>query len=137
MGQGSRKNTNCILVLFFRNQWITCKYLFLSISHHLTDVEVFQKGVMISHYNVIANILQIATYERPYRDAKKQPGDKYSPPEVALGLLPHSHIYSLVVICHATIYRGDQIINLPRFEMTQFLSAVERFRINILFVVSF
>lgn len=90
---------------------------------------------MISHRNVIANTLQISAYEKPHRDSKKKAGDKYDATEVALGLLPQSHIYALVVICHATTYRGDQVINLPKFEIGQFLNAIQRFKINTLFLV--
>ena len=95
-----------------------------------------QKGVMISHRNVISNVLQISTFEKPYRDSIREPGSKYDKTEVALGLLPQSHIYSLVVICHATTYRGDQVINLPKFEMQQLLNSIQRFKINTLFLVS-
>ena len=92
---------------------------------------------MISHRNVIANVLQIQAFEKPQRDSKKDPGSKYDPTEVALGLLPQSHIYALVVICHASTYRGDQVISLPKFEMGSFLTAIQRFKINQLFLVSF
>ena len=91
---------------------------------------------MISHRNVISNVLQISTFEKPYRDSRQEPGSKYLFSEIALGLLPQSHIYSLVVICHATTWRGDQVINLPKFEIAQFLTAIQRFRINTLFLVS-
>ena len=66
----------------------------------------------------------------------KPPGAEYTEPEVALGLLPQSHIYSLVVICHATTYRGDQVINLPKFEIQQFLNSIQRFKITTLYLVS-
>ncbi|MCJ1433560.1 hypothetical protein MMC27_002923 [Xylographa pallens] len=94
------------------------------------------KGVMISHRNVIANVLQISAFEKPYRDMMK----KNSPSnadflEITLGLLPQSHIYSLVVICHSTGYRGDQVINLPKFEFNTYLSAIQRFKINTLILV--
>ncbi|MCJ1410849.1 hypothetical protein MMC19_004935 [Ptychographa xylographoides] len=92
------------------------------------------KGVMISHRNVIANVLQISTFESPYRDAiKRKTGFPFQ--EVYLGLLPQSHIYSLVVVCHATVYRGDQVINLPKFEINSFLGAIQRFKINTLALV--
>lgn len=94
------------------------------------------KGVMISHRNVIANTLQIATFESPYRERRRKPGDKNAPTEVVLGLLPQSHIYALVVICHASIYRGDQVINLPKFEIHSYLNAIQRFKINGLYLVS-
>ncbi|KAK3166947.1 hypothetical protein OEA41_010072 [Lepraria neglecta] len=93
------------------------------------------KGVMISHRNVISNVLQISTFEKPYRDSMQEPGSKYGFMEIALGLLPQSHIYALVVICHATTYRGDQVINLPKFEIGQYLNAIQKFHINTLFLV--
>lgn len=67
--------------------------------------------------------------------SKKKPGDKYDPMEVALGLLPQSHIYALVVICHATTYRGDQVINIPKMDMGVVLGSIQRFKINTLFLV--
>ena len=92
---------------------------------------------MISHLNVIANVLQIQAFEKPQRDSKREPGSEFDATEVALGLLPQSHIYALVVICHASTYRGDQVISLPKFEMGSFLKAIQRFKINQLFLVSF
>lgn len=56
--------------------------------------------------------------------------------QVALGLLPFSHIYGLVVIAHGSFYRGDEVIVLPKFEMPTFLSAIDKFRINQMFLVS-
>ena len=102
----------------------------------LADTERrLQKGVMISHRNVMANVLQVMAFEKPSRDSRQEPGSKYTVTDVVLGLLPQSHIYALVVVCHATIYRGDQVINLPKFEMSSFLNAIQRFRINQLFLV--
>lgn len=87
------------------------------------------KAVMISHYNIIANSLQQTTYESVGR---KSLGIKT---QVELGLLPMSHIYSLIVICHTATLRGDEIIILPRFELPTFLAAIQRFRISCLPVV--
>lgn len=125
-------------LLFFAIQVVplVCLYASLhAITQHLLMLRK-QKGVMISHRNVISNVLQIATSEKPYRDSVQEPGSKYGMTEVALGLLPQSHIYSLVVICHATTYRGDQVINLPKFEFNQFLHSIQRFKINSLPLVS-
>ncbi|KAI9683246.1 MAG: putative NRPS-like protein biosynthetic cluster [Bathelium mastoideum] len=93
------------------------------------------KGVMISHRNVIANTLQMRTFEQDFRDKKKQPGTVSDYTETALGLLPLSHIYALVVIAHLAAYRGDQVIILPRFEFNSFLAAIQNFQINNLYVV--
>ena len=80
--------------------------------------------------------MQISTFEKPYRDTLMDAGVQSSYTDVALGLLPQSHIYALVVICHATTYRGDQVINLPKFDLSQYLKAIQRFKINTLYLVS-
>lgn len=84
---------------------------------------------MISHRNVIANTMQYCLYEDVGR---KQYGVQT---QVELGLLPFSHIYGLVVVAHSATWRGDEVIVLPRFELTQYLEAIERFKINHLPVV--
>lgn len=94
------------------------------------------KGVMISHRNVIANTLQIATYDKPYRDTLINDVRNQSDyTENVLGLLPMSHIYGLVVICHASVYRGDGVIVLPKFDFTTTLQSIQDYKINTLFLV--
>ena len=94
-----------------------------------------QKGVMITHKNVIANMIQVMHTESEHRNLRSR--EKAEPfTQTVLGLLPMSHIYSLVVICHISVYRGDQVIVLPNFEMKSFLDSIRRFRINVLILVS-
>lgn len=90
---------------------------------------------MISHRNVIANVLQIAAFEKSWRDKQKTADGNYYT-DVLLGLLPQSHIYGLVVMCHAGPFRGDQVIVLPKFELGTYMAAVQNFKISTLFVVS-
>ncbi|KAI9753081.1 MAG: hypothetical protein M4579_005353 [Chaenotheca gracillima] len=85
------------------------------------------KGVMISHRNVIGNTLQVAAYESPTR--------KNDDLKVVLGFLPQSHIYSLVVICHADTYRGYGVVVLPKYDFHPMLKAIEHYRINVLYLV--
>ncbi|RFU26396.1 hypothetical protein B7463_g9946, partial [Scytalidium lignicola] len=91
----------------------------------------FPKGVMISHYNVIANILQFATYDTPFRSKKAE--NKRA--EVSLALLPFSHIYGLSVIGSQGPYQGDELVVLPKFEMKSFLTTIATFKANNLFIV--
>ena len=91
---------------------------------------------MISHRNVIANVLQISTFEKPDRDSLKDLGIQSDYTDVILGLLPQSHCYGLVMMCHAGPYRGDQVIVLPKFEMRSYLDAIQRFKIITLYLVS-
>jgi len=88
------------------------------------------KGVMISHRNVIANTLQIKAYDSGNR-AKQ--GKDYR--EAALGLLPQSHIYGLIVICHCSTYLGDNVIVLPKFEINSYLNSIQKYKINTLYIV--
>lgn len=88
------------------------------------------KGVMISHRNVIANTAQISLYDGIFR---KTLGPKYK--EVALGLLPQSHIYALIVISHCSTYRGDSVVVLPRFDMKSYLESIQKYKIATLYIV--
>jgi acyl-CoA synthetase (AMP-forming)/AMP-acid ligase II len=85
---------------------------------------------MISHRNVIANTLQVCTYDQPARDFISK---DYK--DVALGLLPQSHIYALIVVCHCSTYRGDQVVVLPKFDIKDYLNSVASYRINSLYIV--
>lgn len=89
---------------------------------------------MISHYNVISNILQYEAHEWPARDSNKGSSPIYTGNN--LGLLPFSHIYGLVLIVHASVYRGDRVVVLPKFELESFLHATATHKINCLYIVS-
>ncbi|KAK4102207.1 acetyl-CoA synthetase-like protein [Parathielavia hyrcaniae] len=82
------------------------------------------KAVMISHCNVIANTMMYCLFEDV---ARRNDGIET---QVEMGLLPFSHIYGLVVVAHSATWRGDEVIVLPRFELTDYLRAIERFKIN-------
>ena len=59
---------------------------------------------MISHRNVIANILQVAVYEAVPRKANNIETQN------TLGILPFSHIYGLTLVAHVAQFRGDQTV---------------------------
>lgn len=89
---------------------------------------------MITHRNVIANTLQLITHEKDHRAILVEPGNhEYT--ESCLGLLPMSHIYGLVVICHLSVYRGDRVVVLPKFEMQSYLASIARYSIQTLYLV--
>lgn len=103
----------------------------VSTSREVQSAQTKQKAVMISHRNVIANVLQYRTFgsvERAKQGIETQ---------VVLGVLPFSHIYGLVVIAYSASYMGDEVVVLPKFDFKAFLSATETFKINQLFVVRF
>ncbi|KAL7917959.1 hypothetical protein ACQKWADRAFT_305462 [Trichoderma austrokoningii] len=87
------------------------------------------KAVMISHANVIANVLQVFHFESVPRAQSSVDTQNY------LAVLPFSHIYALVLVCTVGQYRGDQGIVLPRYNFDHLLGATQRFSIQQLFVV--
>jgi acyl-CoA synthetase (AMP-forming)/AMP-acid ligase II len=84
---------------------------------------------MISHYNVISNVLQHVTYDSVARARKGVTT------QAVTGFLPFSHIYGLVIMAHTSTWRGDQVIVLPRFDFQDFLKSVQHYKIRQLFVV--
>ena len=89
---------------------------------------------MISHHNVISNVMQITAFDGPFRNTMRDPMQKHYT-ENTLALLPMSHIYALVVMCHMGPYRGDGSIVLPRFEMQMLLNSIQKNKISTLYLV--
>jgi hypothetical protein len=130
VGEWGRCETSCLPMLLQWHFRPACKLNFIELEFTgiFNRLINLQKAVMVSHHNVIANTLQLATFEK----IRFAPGQQL---DVVLGLLPQSHIYSLVVICHANVYRGFGVINLPKFDLQQLLGAIQRFKINTLYLV--
>jgi acyl-CoA synthetase (AMP-forming)/AMP-acid ligase II len=80
------------------------------------------KGVMLTHRNVVANVLQI--------DAAEQ-GEV----RAFVGVLPFFHIYGLVVVLSVGLMRGALIVTLPRFELDPFLKVLQDWRIELAHIV--
>jgi acyl-CoA synthetase (AMP-forming)/AMP-acid ligase II len=77
------------------------------------------KGVMLTHRNLVANILQ-----------SEAAFDALSADDRILALLPFFHIYGLSVIMNLGLYLGTTFVTMPRFEMEPFLQAIEKHRIT-------
>jgi len=88
------------------------------------------KGVMLTHKNIIINILQIIEMEGKHLQAtsSNKQGRLLIP-------LPFFHIYGLTAGMLMPIYIGAQLIFLPQFELSLFLQTIERYRITRSFVV--
>lgn len=86
------------------------------------------KGVMISHFNVIANTLQNAAFYGRNKSARLENA-------IALGLLPFYHIYGLVVILHTEVHMGNTIVLMPAFDLEKFLNATVTYKISKMFLV--
>jgi long-chain acyl-CoA synthetase len=76
------------------------------------------KGVILTHGNLVANTLQMASWW-----VRARPGK-----EVFLSVLPFFHIYGMAVAMNLPIYFGSAMILLPRFEVRGALRAMRQFR---------
>ena len=84
------------------------------------------KGVMLTHHNVIANILQL---EHPELIYLHREGTS------VLGVLPFFHIYGMVVVLFSSLYAGSKVVSLPMFEPELFLNAISKYETDIVNIV--
>ena len=74
------------------------------------------KGVMLTHRNLVANLVQLDAIED---------GDV----SALAGVLPFFHIYGMTVIMNFGIMRGATVVTLPRFELEAFLRVLQQWSI--------
>lgn len=79
------------------------------------------KGVMLTHYNLVANAMQNAVWFR------------WSHQDVVIGLLPFYHTWGGCTCINSPVYAGARVIILPRFDMEELLRTIERERATILY----
>ncbi len=82
------------------------------------------KGVMLTHRNLVANVLQA-----------NSAGHCRHGEEVTIAFLPFFHIYGLTVIALLGIWSGATFVVMPKFELEPYLDLVERYRATLLHVV--
>jgi acyl-CoA synthetase (AMP-forming)/AMP-acid ligase II len=76
------------------------------------------KGVMLTHYNLVANLLQIEGTGHAFEH------------DTLICVLPLFHIYGMNVIMNFGLYTGATIVTMPRFELEQALQIVERYGVT-------
>jgi acyl-CoA synthetase (AMP-forming)/AMP-acid ligase II len=81
------------------------------------------KGVMLTHRNLVANLCQ-AEGMRNF--------EAFGERDVVLAVLPFFHIYGMVVIMMLGLAGGGTILVMPRFDMVEFLTLVQKYRVTIL-----
>jgi acyl-CoA synthetase (AMP-forming)/AMP-acid ligase II len=74
------------------------------------------KGVMLTHRNLVANILQ-STVQQPI-----------TADDTLVGVLPLFHIYGLSVVMNAVLRNGATLVTMPRFDLEGYLALVAEHR---------
>ncbi len=80
------------------------------------------KGVMLTHRNLVANIVQTGSASAMATDDK------------TLAVLPFFHIYGMQVLMNTGLAYGGTVVTMPRFDLEQFLSLHEQYAITRTFV---
>ena len=84
------------------------------------------KGVMLTHYTMVANISQL---KHPEIFSLHKDGT------TIMGLLPFYHIYGMDVIMLSSLHAGSKLVALPKFSPDIFLSAIQKYKINLTHLV--
>ena len=82
------------------------------------------KGVMLTHANLVANILQVDSAGH-FVDGK----------DTTVAFLPFFHIYGLTILVFMSVWAGATVVVLPKFELEAYLTLIERHRATVLHVV--
>lgn len=79
------------------------------------------KGAMLTHYNLVANAIQNATWLG------------WSHQDVIIGVLPFYHSWGACTCINSPIYSGARVIIIPRFDVAGMLSLIEREKVTVLY----
>ncbi len=80
------------------------------------------KGVMLTHRNLVANLLQVNAVAQVRED------------ERLVAVLPFFHIYGMQVLMNLGVHVGATVITMPRFDLEMFLQILSEHRITRAFV---
>lgn len=81
------------------------------------------KGVMLTHYNLVANLQQT--------DAVEHIGSE----DVLIGSLPFYHIYGMTMLMLYSLRVGATVVTLAPFTVKGFLEVIEKYRVTTAYVV--
>lgn len=81
------------------------------------------KGVMLTHRNLVANIVQC------------EPLLRYDADDVAIAALPFFHIYGMQVLMNGLLANGVHVLSMPRFDLEVALKTIQDKKVTWFFAV--
>ena len=82
------------------------------------------KGVMLTHYNLVANLAQM----EPILDMSRDD-------EVVVAVLPFFHIYGMQVLMNGAVSQGAACVTMPRFDLEAFLQILQDYHVTTAYLV--
>jgi len=80
------------------------------------------KGVMLTHYNLVANLAQC------------KETDIFVEGHTVFSVLPFFHIYGMTCLVNATMYAGSTVVTMPQYEPEAFLRAMQDYEVDTTYV---
>ncbi|MGH3795604.1 MAG: AMP-binding protein [Pseudonocardiaceae bacterium] len=80
------------------------------------------KGVMLTHRNLVANLVQCQPMLELRQDSR------------LLAVLPFFHIYGMTVLMNHGLYTGATVVTLPKFDLETFLRTIQEHRTNRVYI---
>ncbi|KAI9855326.1 MAG: putative NRPS-like protein biosynthetic cluster [Vezdaea acicularis] len=90
------------------------------------------KGVMLSHYNIVANVLMLEAGEEghlTWSGGSNGDGDR------VLAMLPFFHIYGLTCLLHQSAHAGLTLVVMPKFDIRRFCEVIQKNRVTFAYIV--
>ena len=82
------------------------------------------KGVSLTHYNMVANITQLAHPDILMLDI--DPNNQ----EITVAVLPFFHIYAMNCIMTLGLQLGGKLVTIPRFEPEMYIKALVTYKVS-------
>jgi len=76
------------------------------------------KGVMLTHRNLVANLIQLVVLQRIVARDR------------VIAVVPFFHIYGLIVVLSLGLWRGATLVTMPKFELESFLKLLQQYRVT-------
>ncbi|QDI90532.1 long-chain fatty acid--CoA ligase [Salicibibacter halophilus] len=76
------------------------------------------KGAMLTHYNLVANTLQSSATQVSKNEEQER----------VLSIAPLFHVYGMTSAMNLTLYRGGNMILVPRFDVEEVVQIIERLK---------
>jgi acyl-CoA synthetase (AMP-forming)/AMP-acid ligase II len=83
--------------------------------HYSSGTTGQPKGIMLTHYNIVANLLQVSTAEAITED------------DIVFCAPPFFHVFGMMIML-ITIHAGATLISMPQFNPEQFLQLLQTYR---------
>ncbi|GAB2691381.1 AMP-binding protein [Kitasatospora kifunensis] len=90
---------------------------------HSSGSTGYPKGVMLTHRNMIANVLQTSLVAPVGADEK------------VLAVPPFHHAFGLIMVMNASLLQGATLVTMERFDPEAYLRAIQEHRITRLYIV--